>query len=113
MPTTRPAHKWLKGWLRSFAGDRFKVYSAGMVATVVRAQAIEVMNEIRIDVSGQKSKTLEEYLGQPSTTSSRFTTPSTKPARPFLGRNVVCTGPLSTPWRLSVAKRNALGCFGR
>ena len=54
-----------EGLLRQFAGDRFEVHSAGTVATLVRPQAIEVMSEIGIDISGQESKTLEGYLGQP------------------------------------------------
>ena len=54
-----------EGLLRHLAGDRFEVYSAGTEATFVRPQAIKVMSEIGIDISGQKSKTLEEYLGQP------------------------------------------------
>jgi arsenate reductase (thioredoxin) len=54
-----------EGLLRHLAGDSFEAYSAGTEATFVRPQAIEVMNEIGIDISGQKSKTLDEYLGQP------------------------------------------------
>ena len=54
-----------EGLLRQFAGDRFEVYSAGTEATVVRLQAIEVMREIGVDISGQESKTLEGYLEQP------------------------------------------------
>src|ERR671939_565637 len=54
-----------EGLLRQLASDRFETYSAGTEATGVRPQAIKVMNEIGIDISGQQSKTLEEYLGQP------------------------------------------------
>ena len=54
-----------EGLLRHLAGHRFEVYSAGTEATFVRPHAIEVMNEIGIDISGQKSKTLANYLGQP------------------------------------------------
>jgi arsenate reductase len=54
-----------EGLLRHLAGHRFEVYSAGTEATFVRPHAIEVMNEIGIDISGQKSKTLADYLGQP------------------------------------------------
>lgn len=54
-----------EGLLRDAAGDHFEIYSAGTEATFVRPQAVEVMNEIGIDISGQKSKTLEGYLGQP------------------------------------------------
>ncbi len=54
-----------EGFLRHLAGDRFEVHSAGTEATAVRPQAIEVMCELGIDISGQESKTLERYLGQP------------------------------------------------
>lgn len=54
-----------EGLLRNLAGDRFEVTSAGTEATRVRPQAIEVMGEIGIDISGQESKTLERYLGEP------------------------------------------------
>jgi|ERR1700674_1565118 len=51
--------------LRSFAGDRFEAFSAGIEASGVRPEAIAVMAEIGIDISEQESKTLERYLGQP------------------------------------------------
>ena len=54
-----------EGLLRRLAGNRFEAYSAGTEATGVRPQAVDVMNEIGIDISGQKSKTLQQYLGQP------------------------------------------------
>ena len=53
-----------EGMLRSWGGDRFEVFSAGTEATSVRAEAIQVMREIGIDISGQESKTLEPFLGQ-------------------------------------------------
>jgi arsenate reductase len=54
-----------EGLLRNLAEGRFEVMSAGTEATHVRRQAIKVMNEIGIDISGQESKTLARYLGQP------------------------------------------------
>jgi len=51
-----------EGFLRHLAGDRFDVYSAGTEATSIRPEAIFVMNEIGIDISGQTSKTLHRYL---------------------------------------------------
>ena len=54
-----------EGLLRSMAGDRFDVYSAGTEATSVRPEAITVMSEVGIDISGQTSKTLERYLHEP------------------------------------------------
>ena len=54
-----------EGLLRHLAGDRFEVYSAGTEATHVRTLAIQAMAELGIDISGQESKTLDRYLGEP------------------------------------------------
>jgi arsenate reductase len=54
-----------EGFLRAFAGDRFEAFSAGTEATLVRPEAIAVMAEVGIDISGQTSKTLERFLHQP------------------------------------------------
>ena len=53
-----------EGMLRAWGGDRFEAFSGGTEATRVRPEAIAVMDEIGIDISGQSSKTLEPYLGQ-------------------------------------------------
>ena len=53
-----------EGWLRNLAGDSFTVYSAGTEKTFVRPQAIQVMNEVGVDISEQTSKTLNQYLGK-------------------------------------------------
>lgn len=50
--------------LRSMAGRSFEVESAGTVATSVREEAIAVMSEIGVDISGQTSKTLDRFLYQ-------------------------------------------------
>jgi arsenate reductase (thioredoxin) len=54
-----------EGLLRALGGERFVACSAGTEATFVRPLAIRAMAEIAIDISGQQSKTLEHYLGQP------------------------------------------------
>ena len=54
-----------EGLLRRLAGDRFEVHSAGTEATFVKPEAITVMAEIGADLSGQESKTLARYLGEP------------------------------------------------
>ena len=54
-----------EGLLRSLAGDRFDVFSAGTKPSTVNPLAIEVMQERGIDISGHCSKHLQEYLGQP------------------------------------------------
>lgn len=51
-----------EGLLRDIAGDRFEVESAGTIASSVRPQAIAAMAEIGIDISGHRSKCLDEFL---------------------------------------------------
>lgn len=54
-----------EGLLRSIGGERFEVHSAGTEATLVRPEAIRVMGEIGIDISGQASKSLAPFLREP------------------------------------------------
>jgi arsenate reductase len=50
--------------LREWAGDRFEAFSAGTEATAVRPEAVQVMAEIGIDISGHASKSIETFRGQ-------------------------------------------------
>ena len=50
--------------VNAWAGDRFEAFSAGTQATAVRPETIEVMRELAIDLSGQRSKHLYEFAGQ-------------------------------------------------
>lgn len=53
-----------EGLLRAMAGDRFEVESAGVEPTQVRAEAIEAMREIGIDISAHCSKSVDEFKSQ-------------------------------------------------
>ncbi len=53
-----------EGLFRRAAGDRFEVFSAGVRPTSVRPEAIAVMRELGIDISGQRSKSVDEFRGQ-------------------------------------------------
>jgi arsenate reductase len=53
-----------EGLLRHEAGDRIDVFSAGTKPSLVRPEAIAVMNEIGIDISAHRSKSVDEFLGQ-------------------------------------------------
>ena len=46
-------------------GDRIAAFSAGTEATRVNPLAARVMAEIGIDLSGHRSKTLDEFAGEP------------------------------------------------
>jgi len=53
-----------EGLLRRDAGNAYKVFSAGTNPTSVRPEAIAVMREVGIDISGQRSKSVDEFAGQ-------------------------------------------------
>ena len=53
-----------EGLLRHDAGQRFQVESAGTRPGHVRPEAIVVMKEIGIDLSGHRSKHVDEFAGQ-------------------------------------------------
>jgi len=52
-----------EGLLRSLASFDFEAFSAGSEPTRVHPLALRVMNEIGIDVSGQRSKSISEFDG--------------------------------------------------
>lgn len=53
-----------EGLLRHDAGDRFEVFSAGTRPSQVRPEAIAVMRELAIDISGHRSKSIDEFRDQ-------------------------------------------------
>ena len=53
-----------EGLLRHDAGNVFDVYSAGVEPTLVRPEAVEAMNDIGIDISNHRSKSVDEFAGQ-------------------------------------------------
>jgi len=53
-----------EGLLRHDAGDRFEVESAGTKPSHVRPEAIAAMNELGIDISTHRSKSLDEFTCQ-------------------------------------------------
>jgi arsenate reductase len=48
--------------LRRLGGDRFEVYSAGFEPLPIARGATQAMQEIGIDLTGQRSKHINEYL---------------------------------------------------
>lgn len=53
-----------EGLLRHDAGNVYEVFSAGTKPSHVRPEAIAVMREVGIDISGHRSKSVEEFAGQ-------------------------------------------------
>ena len=53
-----------EGLLRHDCGDRFEVLSAGTNPSLVRPEAIAVMKELGIDLTGHRSKHVDEFAGR-------------------------------------------------
>src|ERR1035441_3866925 len=53
-----------EGLFRSEGGAGFEIYSAGTKPSFVRPEAIAVVREIGIDISGRRSKSVDEFSGQ-------------------------------------------------
>jgi arsenate reductase len=49
-----------EGFMRAYAGDRVLVESAGTVATKVHPLAVRAMAEVGIDISAQRSKSVDD-----------------------------------------------------
>jgi arsenate reductase len=54
-----------EGLVNALHADRFRASSAGSEPTRVHPMAIAAMAEIGIDISGHRSKSLDEFLDQP------------------------------------------------
>jgi arsenate reductase len=53
-----------EGYMKAKYSDRYAVFSAGTEATHVHPMAIAVMQEIGIDISGYRSKVIDELFGK-------------------------------------------------
>ncbi len=53
-----------EGLFRAEGGGGFEIFSAGTKPGSVRPEAIAVMQEIGIDLSGHRSKSVDEFSGQ-------------------------------------------------
>ncbi|EHQ36345.1 arsenate reductase ArsC [Methanoplanus limicola] len=52
-----------EGYLNARYGDKYEAFSAGTEVTSVNPYAIKVMGEIGVDISGHRSKKIDEFFG--------------------------------------------------
>ncbi|PVX26938.1 MAG: low molecular weight phosphatase family protein [Candidatus Bathyarchaeum sp.] len=53
-----------EGLLNAFYGDNYEGYSAGVTPTKVNPYAVKSMAEIGVDISRNRSKSIEEFRGE-------------------------------------------------
>lgn len=51
-----------EGWAKQYLGDRWNVYSAGIEAHGLNPKAVQAMNEVGMDISGQTSDIIDSVL---------------------------------------------------
>jgi arsenate reductase len=54
-----------EGWARALRPGDLEAFSAGTAPAGLNPLAVQVMGEADVDISGHRSKRLDEYLGQP------------------------------------------------
>ncbi len=54
-----------EGWTRRLKGELIEPYSAGIEAHGLNPRAVRVMAEVGVDISGQRSKHVDELIGIP------------------------------------------------
>ncbi len=54
-----------EGYLNARYGDRYEAFSGGIEVTHIHPMAIAVMKEIGIDISGHRSKLIDEFYHKP------------------------------------------------
>lgn len=76
-----------EGWLNALYGPRIEAFSAGNnPAGYVHRLAIRAMQEVGIDISGGRSKHMEEFLAQPFDTVITVCDPAREACPVFPGR---------------------------
>jgi arsenate reductase len=97
--------------LRHLAGDRIEVMSAGTEATSVRPEAIKVMAELGVDISGQESKTLDGYLDETLDYVVTVCDDANEACPVFPALRTTCTGRSATPRKLPRSDEARLRVF--
>ncbi len=54
-----------EGFVNTLYADRYQAFSGGVEPTAVHPMAVRAMAEVGIDISGQRSKSIDEFLDQP------------------------------------------------
>ena len=60
----RARSQMAEAFLREYAGDRFDVHSAGFEPSSIHPMVYQVMEEVGIDLEGQRSKGVDEYFNE-------------------------------------------------
>ena len=102
-----------EGLLRHDAGERFEVESAGTKPSIVRPEAIAAMDELGIDISGHRSKSVKEFDGQKFDYVITVCDSARESCPVFFGRAVRLHHSFEDPAALDSSKEERLNLFRR
>jgi arsenate reductase (thioredoxin) len=102
-----------EGLLRHDAGERFEVESAGTKPSIVRPEAIAAMDELGIDISGHRSKSVKEFDGQKFDYVITVCDSARESCPVFFGRAVRLHHSFEDPTALDSSKEERLNLFRR
>ena len=101
-----------KGLLRHYYSEKYEVFSAGATPTQVNPFAIKVMAEIGIDISTQRSKSIDEFRGKDIDLVVSVCTSSARVTCPFCSSTLLGGRPEIIDETLPGAKRYLHQPFG-
>lgn len=100
--------------MRHMAEGRVEAFSAGVRPTgYVHPMAIRVMAEAGVDMSGARSKSVDEYLGQPFDYVITVCAPAAEECPAFPGRTIRLHWPLDDPGEVQGDEPTRLLAFSR
>lgn len=102
-----------EGLLRHDAGARFEAFSAGTKPSHVRHEAIAVMDEVGVDISGHKSKSVDEFAGQEFDYVLTVCDNAKEVCPIFPGRTVMIHHSFEDPAALQGSEQERLAAFRR
>ena len=102
-----------EGLLRHDAGDRFEVFSAGTKPGHVRPEAVAAMRELGIDISGHRSKSVDEFSGLPFDYVLTVCDNAKESCPVFLGKTILMHHNFEDPAALQGSEEERLAFFRR
>ena len=100
-----------EGLLRHDAGDKIEVESAGTMPGWVRPEAIAVMKELGIDISGHRSKSVDEFAGRKFDYVLQSATARTRSVRSILAQQSGFITTSTTRRHSRALRKSACACF--
>jgi arsenate reductase (thioredoxin) len=102
-----------EGLLRHDAGDRFEVFSAGIEPSYVRPEAVAAMGELGIDISGHRSKRVDEFSGQQFDYVLTVCDNASESCPSFPGKSVTIHRNFEDPAAIAGSQQEKLAAFRR